>query len=173
MTQEKTFNVQVTLKNKGQSQSDEQFLNWMNGCLNCNTNRVEAAVTSASPVVVVEMEGGVIQDTTANSPVRVIVLDRDTDEADLDGVIEFQGHEVYVNDIEPELDEAFVDEVQRACCVEFSVWCGSQCQLRTFVIEEAFRFVRHLQRDGHVAYILDSDNQLIEVPEPDQQPCAA
>ena len=173
MTQEKTFNVQVTLKIKGQSQSDEQFLNWMNGCLNCNTNRVEAAVTSASPVVVVEMEGGVIQDTTANSPVRVIVLDRDTDEADLDGVIEFQGHEVYVNDIEPELDEAFVDEVQRACCVEFSVWCGSQCHGRTFVIDEAFRFLRRLERDGHVAYILDSGNKLIEVPEPDPQPCAA
>lgn len=34
MTQEKTFNVQVTLKNKGPSQSDDQFLNWMNGCLN-------------------------------------------------------------------------------------------------------------------------------------------
>ena len=173
MTQEKTFNVQVTLKNKGPSQSDDQFLNWMNGCLNCNTNRVEADVQRASPVVVVEMEGGVIQDTSANSPVRVIVLDRDTGDADRGGLIEFQGAEVYVTDIEPELDESFIDDVQRACCVEFSVWCGSQCHLRTFVIEEAFRAISRLERDGHVAYILDSDNQLIEVPEPDPQPCAA
>jgi len=173
MTQEKTFNVQVTLKNKGPNQSDDQFLNWMNGCLNCNTNRVEAEVICTSPVVVVEVADGVIQDTTANSPVRVIVLDRDTDGAARDTVIEFQGDEVFVSDIEPELDEAYVDDVQRACCVEFSVWCGSQCHLRTFVIEQAFRTVLRLQRDGHVAYILDSDNQLIEVPEPDPQPCAA
>lgn len=53
-----------------------------------------------TPVVVMKINGGVINETLSTKPVRVIVLDEDTEGADEDRIAEVQGEEVYVHDIE-------------------------------------------------------------------------
>jgi len=52
------------------------------------------------PVVVLKINGGVINETLSSRPVRVLVLDEDTEGADEDRIAEVQGEEVYVHDFE-------------------------------------------------------------------------
>lgn len=164
---QQTLNVQVTIKNhQGQQETEEQLLKWIQGCLNCNTNRVSVEVAPATPVVVVEMEGGVIQSTCADASVHLLVLDRDVEGSEESDLVEVAGDLVYVINLWPDLDESFVDEVLHDVCEEFSVWHGQHCHAKTFVLEEAYRQVRLLASEGKSAHILDSSNRVIELPEP-------
>ena len=78
-----------------------------------------ANVSPNSPVVVIEMQGGLIQCVRSNASVRVIVLDSDTEGSDND-LIEIDGEEVVVSDylLDSEalpgfdgIDSTFVSEI--------------------------------------------------------------
>ena len=105
MTTKITVSTQITLEFKqGDVPDTEKLLSWIQLCLNCNTNRVEAKVEPAKPVVVAHMEGGIIQDLEANVPVTVIVLDADIEGVDEDDIIEVDGCEVYPASHHVEID---------------------------------------------------------------------
>lgn len=76
--------------------STQALLDWISACLNVNTNHVKAKVTeSVPPTVVVEMDGGLIQQVSCDQPVRVITLDKDLEGADEEWIEEIDGAEVY------------------------------------------------------------------------------
>lgn len=69
-----------------------------------------------SPNVIMEMNGGVINDVKSDQPVNLIVLDEDIEGADADGIVTVNGHEWYqsqfsigANDVA--LDKAHVSAV--------------------------------------------------------------
>lgn len=105
-----TVNVQLQLTRKGIPFKDEaDMLTWIAGCLNCNTNHVEAKISMAEkPTVIVNMDGGLIQDMSASQPVRLIVLDADT-EGTTDDLSNIDGEEVIVVDHNPvQIDADYV-----------------------------------------------------------------
>lgn len=107
MTTKITVSTQITLEFKqGDVPDTEKLLSWIQLCLNCNTNRVEVKVEPANPVVIANMEGGIIQSLESNTPVTVIVLDADLEGVDEDDIVEVDGGEVYPAshhvDIDPE-----------------------------------------------------------------------
>jgi hypothetical protein len=56
------------------------MLRWLAACLNSNVNFAQVSVAvMPEPIVVVEVSGGLIQDMNSSTPVRVIVLDGDTE----------------------------------------------------------------------------------------------
>lgn len=67
-------------------------------------------------IVVLHVNGGVVNRVQSNVPVRVIILDEDTDGADEDDLSEIQGDEVYVIDRvlsepDPDSDGVNIQEV--------------------------------------------------------------
>lgn len=54
------------------------------------------------PVVVAQVEGGAVHGVSSNAPVRLVILDSDTEGADEECVIKVDGHDVYL--IERTLD---------------------------------------------------------------------
>lgn len=112
MTTQITVTTQITLEFKqGDVPDTEKLLSWIQLCLNCNTNRVEAKVEPAKPVVVAHMEGGIIQNLEANVPVTVIVLDADIEGVDEDDIIEVDGSEVYPASHHVEIDPEAVADI--------------------------------------------------------------
>lgn len=71
------------LGNNFKSESD--MLDWVQACLNCNSNHVVVTVNPsaqsseavAEPVVVINMDGGLINNFVSTIPIRDIVLDGD------------------------------------------------------------------------------------------------
>lgn len=50
------------------------------------------------PAVVVEVEGGLVQCVRSSAPVRVVILDADTEGGDADRIHEVNGEDTYVHD---------------------------------------------------------------------------
>lgn len=50
------------------------------------------------PAVVVEINGGMVQCVRSSAPVRVVILDADTEGGDTDNIHEINGEETYVHD---------------------------------------------------------------------------
>jgi hypothetical protein len=80
-SESKIINVQLNLDHKGSGFQDEAaMLRWLSACLNSNVNFAQVSVAvMPEPIVVVEVSGGLIQDMNSSAPVRVIVLDGDTE----------------------------------------------------------------------------------------------
>lgn len=105
-----TVNVQLQLTRKGIPFKDEaDMLSWIAACLNCNTNHVEANISMAeTPTVIVNMDGGRIQNMSSSQPLRMIVLDADT-EGTTDDLSNIDGEEVIVVDHNPvDIDPNYV-----------------------------------------------------------------
>ncbi len=113
MTTKITVSTQITLEFKqGDVPDTEKLLSWIQHCLNCNTNRVEVKVEPANPVVIANMEGGIIQSVESNVPVTVIVLDADIEGVDESDIVEVDGYEVYPASHHVEIDPDGVADVQ-------------------------------------------------------------
>lgn len=68
------------------------------------------------PIIVIDMEGGLIQRIRTTEPVRVIVLDLDVNDAQADDVRVIEGHESVVTaafdtELLPNMVQKVVDEV--------------------------------------------------------------
>ena len=64
------------------------------------------------PTVVIEIEGGLINLVYADKPVRVIILDADTEGGDDENIVEVFDTEFYLHDHDPcEISETYVREV--------------------------------------------------------------
>lgn len=94
--------------------TEEQMLTWIHNCLNCNTEHAEVALRKVDsvekPTIVVDMNGGVINDVKANHPARVIFLDEDTEGGDEENIFDINGSSVYVSDYEADVRTSFVDD---------------------------------------------------------------
>ena len=112
MTTKITVSTQITLEFKqGDVPDTEKLLSWIQHCLNCNTNRVEVKVEPANPVVIANMEGGIIQSVESNVPVTVIVLDADIEGVDESDIVEVDGNEVYPASHHVEIDPDGVGDI--------------------------------------------------------------
>jgi hypothetical protein len=111
------LNVQLTLNIvNGGSKLDGVFWHqWISSCLNCNPRHISVAVKSAEiPTVVVDMDGGLIQSVSANSPVHVIVLDADI-EGTTESLFNICGNDVIVSEHNPaQLENEYVLLVKQA-----------------------------------------------------------
>lgn len=67
--------------------------------------RLGTVVSAPAPVVVLETDNGVINRVCSTVPVRVIVLDDDTESGDESNVLEVHGEERYVTDMALTLSE--------------------------------------------------------------------
>lgn len=107
-----TLNHQITLTFKeGEVPSNESIAAWIQACLNCNTNRVEAVVSTLAPVAVIDVSGGLIQNITSNLPLDVIVLDADIEGVSEDEIVEVEGDEVYASHPGATVDVERIEEV--------------------------------------------------------------
>lgn len=112
MTTKITVSTQITLEFKqGEVPDTANLISWIQGCLNCNTNRVEVKVEPANPVVIANMEGGIIQSLESNVPVTVIVLDADLEGVEEDDIVEVDGNEVYPASHHVEIDPDGVGDI--------------------------------------------------------------
>lgn len=119
-----TVQLQLTRKD-GTVMSEATMLSWIHTCLNCNTNNIEAQVTVAvaeKPVLVINMDGGLIQDMLASAPVRVIVLDGDV-EGSQDETHSINDEDVLVADhttinIDLDYTQSVVSQVESAADAE-------------------------------------------------------
>ena len=72
---------------------------------------VVAQVSSSAAKVVIEMDGGLINQTFSSVPIEIAILDEDTEGADEDDVSTVCGQEVYVRIENPEIDAHHVSNV--------------------------------------------------------------
>lgn len=108
-----SVNVQLQLNIKGAPfKSQIDMLAWISACLNSNSNYIESTVTPTKiPTAVVNIGGGLIQEITASSAMRVIVLDADIDGAE-DNIGMIDGIECkIINYGEVEIDADYVESV--------------------------------------------------------------
>lgn len=98
MSHKAVLNVQLILNKKSGAFKDEaSVIKWIEGCLNCNTNHVEATVSISPPVtVVVDLDGGLVQNVTADGAATVLVVDFDI-EGTTDDIVEIYGEEAIVS----------------------------------------------------------------------------
>jgi hypothetical protein len=77
---------------RGQGINDDQ--GW--DCEITATIPVATPMPSTYPVVVLCMEGGVIHEVIGNAPLRVVVLDADTEGGDEENIVTLENEEVYL-----------------------------------------------------------------------------
>lgn len=83
-------------------------------CETINTTEAEAL-----PVAVVEVKGGMVECIRASVPMRVVVLDADTEGGDSDQISEVFGEEMYVSDhtltdIDPDFVQCVIEQIEGA-----------------------------------------------------------
>lgn len=107
------LNVQLRLARKAPPFLDEAHaLRWVTRALNANANHVTATavplppsvpIDVAEPVVVVDIDGGLVQNIRSDAPVRVIVLDSDVEGCSEGDVEVIEGSEVYASIWDPDV----------------------------------------------------------------------
>ncbi len=75
----------------------------------CDDDPITLMAGSSDPVIVVEINGGLVIDARASVAARVIILDQDTQGADAESLVEVDGTDSYVHDYQiglksPKLD---------------------------------------------------------------------
>lgn len=74
------------------------FQSWMD----CNEHAwyQRSEIEIPDPQVILFIEGGVVHDGTADAPVKILVVDADTDGGDQERIVEVEGERVYVNNLD-------------------------------------------------------------------------